>query len=111
MCDGPHGHKNKSVAQLRCIAADSGKVQWSVADFGVAHLLLIRDQLLLLTVDGRLVLAEASPQKFQTLATARISQHVTRALPALSDGRLYVREHAGREGTVRCLQLSGHERQ
>jgi hypothetical protein len=39
------------------------------------------------------------------LATANISSAVTRALPALAEGRLYFRENRDTGGTLRCLQL------
>ena len=102
---GIHGREDVGVPDLRCVEAQTGKVQWSETRFGTAHLILVREQLLVFAVDGRLVLAKASPRGFQTLATAKISEAVTRALPALADGRLYFRENANGVGTLRCLPL------
>ena len=102
---GIHGREDVGVAQLRCIEAATGDVRWSVPDFGMAHLIGVGDQLLILTIDGRLLLAEASPDRFNSLAEARISDAVTRALPALADGRLYVRENSAGRGTLKCLDL------
>lgn len=102
---GVHGREDVGVGQLRCIEAPTGKVRWSVPEFGMAHLILAGDRLLILTVQGRLLLAAAAPEQFQTLATATVSGSVTRALPALANGRLYVRETAGQGGRLHCLDL------
>jgi outer membrane protein assembly factor BamB len=88
---GIHGREDIPPAHLRCVDLATGKVMWSADDFGVAHPILAGDKLLLLTVDGELVLAEASPRAYKELGRVRIATGVTRALPALSSGRLYCR--------------------
>ncbi len=102
---GIHGREDVGVASLRCVAAKTGQVQWSQDGFGMAHLILVGDQLLVMTVDGRLLLAKASPDKFQLLAEAKLSTATTRALPALADGRLFIRETRDQAGTVQCFPL------
>lgn len=102
---GVHGREDVGVGQLRCVEAATGKVRWSVPDFGMAHLILTGDRLLVLSVQGRLRLATASPDRLDTLATATVSTSVTRALPALANGRLYVRETSGQGGNLRCFNL------
>jgi len=102
---GVHGREDVGVGQLRCVEAATGKVRWSVPDFGMAHLILAGDRLLVLSIQGRLLLAAASPDRLETLATATVSTSVTRALPALANGRLYVRETTGQGGSLRCFGL------
>jgi outer membrane protein assembly factor BamB len=102
---GIHGREDVGVPDLRCVDAMTGRVRWSVPDFGTAHLILVGDKLLVFCVNGRLVLAEAAPTAFRRLSEATISQAVTRALPALSDGRLYFRENQAGAGSLRCLVL------
>lgn len=102
---GMHGREDVGVPDLRCVDARTGTVQWSEPGFGMAHLILAGDRLLIQAVDGRLLLAAVSPQRFHTLATAHISQATTRALPALAAGKLYVRETDGPRGRLVCLQL------
>jgi outer membrane protein assembly factor BamB len=103
---GIHGREDLGVAELRCIEVATGTVRWSVPDFGMAHLIAAEDKLLVQTVDGRLLLAHASPDRFQALAEATVSRAVTRALPALANGLLYVRENDGSQGRLKCLDLS-----
>jgi len=89
---GVDGREDVGGATLRCIEAMTGKVQWSVAGFGVAHTILADDKLLIQKVDGELVLAEASPKQYRKLADARVFEDTARALPALSNGRFYSRD-------------------
>jgi hypothetical protein len=103
---GIHGREDLGRADLRCIDALTGKVLWSQDGYGMAHLIRVGDQLLVLGVGGRLVLAKASREGFQPLARAVVSGITTRALPALSESRLYVRENGGRQGALRCFQLA-----
>ena len=73
---------------------------------GVAHAILAGDKLLLLTVEGELVLTAASPEKYIELGRAKVTKGVTRALPALSNGKIYFRTNAGGAGELVCLQLA-----
>ncbi|MCU0961327.1 MAG: PQQ-binding-like beta-propeller repeat protein [Pirellulaceae bacterium] len=103
---GIHGREDVGRAELRCVDARDGTVSWKVPDFGVAHLILAGDRLLLLKVDGTLVLAAADPRRFVSLAEARVSAHTTRALPALAAGRLFLRDSVQETGTLYCLDVS-----
>jgi outer membrane protein assembly factor BamB len=101
---GIHGREDQGVAELRCIEAASGKVQWKKTGFGVAHIILAGETLLIQKTDGQICLAVADPAKHRELATARVSSQPTRALPALSKGRLFVRTGSG-GGELICLDV------
>ena len=108
---GVHGREDVGEASLRCLDAQTGKVQWSVEDFGVANLILAGDRLLILKTTGELVLAAASPQKFQSLATAKVTSDTTRALPALSGGCLFLRTNKSTNtGELRCIVVGRADR-
>jgi outer membrane protein assembly factor BamB len=100
---GIHGREDVGRAELRCVEARTGKVAWSVPGFGVAHLILADDKLLVLKVDGTLLLAKPNAMRFTQLAEAHVSENTTRALPALSAGRFYFRDSDGEQGTLTCL--------
>ncbi len=102
---GIHGREDGPPAELRCVEAATGHVRWNETGFGVAHLLQAGDKLLILTIDGRLVLARATPRKFERLAEYRLSRETTRALPALANGRFYCRTNGSGTGKLICLQL------
>src|SRR5207253_9331508 len=92
---GIHGREDVGIAELRCIEASTGKVRWSKTGYAVAHLILTGDKFLIQKSDGQIAFAAADPAKYRELATARISNGPTRALPALSNGRLFIRSGSG----------------
>jgi outer membrane protein assembly factor BamB len=101
---GIHGREDVGVAELRCVEAATGKVRWSQKGYGVAHLILAGDKLLLQTSEGRIALAAADPAKYRELASFQLTREPARALPALANGRLYVRSGSG-GGEVVCLEV------
>lgn len=98
---GVHGREDIPPAHLRCVELKTGKVIWSEDSFGVAHPILAGDKLLLMSVEGELVLAQASPKAYRELGRASIANSTTRALPALADGHFYCRS----KDKLLCLKL------
>ncbi|MDF1745432.1 MAG: PQQ-like beta-propeller repeat protein [Gimesia sp.] len=98
---GIDGRQDIGPTRLLCFDPQTKKVNWSQDDFGYATLLEADNKLILMKTDGTLVLAEASREKYKELGRARVLNSTTRALPALSNGRLFVRD----EKTLKCLQL------
>ncbi|MEO8494689.1 MAG: PQQ-binding-like beta-propeller repeat protein [Planctomycetota bacterium] len=103
---GTHGREDYKNGVLRCFEAKTGKVKWTVEGFGVAHTILVGDQLVLFGIDGRLRLAAVNPDAYRELASAEVSTNVTRSLPALSNGRFYFRDNEGQGGKLICLELA-----
>jgi len=89
----PDGHQEEHPS-LCCIALATGAVQWKDPEYGEANLLLANDNLVLLTQHGELIIAPASPKKFQVKARAQILPFLVRAYPAISDGFLFGRATA-----------------
>jgi outer membrane protein assembly factor BamB len=102
---GTHGREDVGVAELRCVEAATGKVRWTKPGYGVAHVILAGDKLLIVGVSGRLALARANPARYEEVASHQLVRDVTRALPALASGRLYVRSGSG-GGQLHCLQVA-----
>ena len=98
---GIDGRQDVGSARLICFNPQTQKIQWSQNDFGYATLLEADNKLIILKTDGTLVLAEASKEAYKELGRAQVLSLTTRALPALSNGLLFVRD----EKTVKCLQL------
>ncbi|MEX2188184.1 MAG: PQQ-binding-like beta-propeller repeat protein [Pirellulales bacterium] len=98
---GCDGRADQPPAHLRALDAKTGRVLWSEEDFGVAHLIFADGKLLALKDDGTLVLFAPSKEKFRALASAKVLDGVPRAVPALSNGRLYVRD----ADTLKCLDV------
>jgi outer membrane protein assembly factor BamB len=99
---GVHGRQDQGFPALRCFNPKTKQIAWTKEDFGYATLILADDKLVIMTTDGELVLAEANTKKYVELARTRLFNSTTRALPALSNGLLFVRDTA----TLKCVDLS-----
>jgi outer membrane protein assembly factor BamB len=83
-----------TVATLHAVEAKTGKVLWSRPKVGTYHASLMRtgdNKLLMLEEVGDLVLVDPDPKEYRELARAKVCGD-TWAHPALSDGRLYLRD-------------------
>ena len=82
------------TAVLRCVDAKTGKERWSRDKVGTYHATLLRtgdDKLLMVEEKGDLVLFEPNTEKYAELSRSKICGN-TWAHPALSNGRLYIRD-------------------
>jgi outer membrane protein assembly factor BamB len=97
-CDG----RQESGASLRCIDPKGPKVMWTKERFGCAAAVLAEGNLILLTEQGDLVLAEANPREYKERSRAKVlEESPVRAQPALANGILYARD----SGTLVALDL------
>lgn len=88
---GVHG-RQEGGAELRCIDWKTGKVRWKDASFGCGSLLAAGKKLVLMSEKGELILANASAEKFDVLARAKVLSGTVRAHLALADGLAYCRD-------------------
>jgi outer membrane protein assembly factor BamB len=98
---GFHGRQEEGQT-LRSIELKTGKVMWSIENYGAGTITLAGDRLLILRENGELVMAPATPKEFRPIAHAPILKAVVRAYPAIADGRLFARN----EHTLMCFRLS-----
>jgi len=97
---GFHGRQEFNPS-FRAVDLNTGAVKWSVDRFHAGSVTLAGDRLLIARETGELVLAPASPQAYRPLAQAQVLRPTLRALPALSDGFVYLRN----DDTLVCLDL------
>ncbi len=96
-------------AQMRCVALDTGRVQWSEPGWGRSSLLYADNHLICLSEDGILRLLKATPQQCEVVSELTLRNDLGIALlkypawgaPVLSHGLLYVR---GKDRLV-CLEV------
>lgn len=98
---GVDGRQDMPPARLRCIDPKTGRVQWTEKEFPVANLIVADGKLVIVTDDGGLILAAAATDAYRELGRARLSKLTTRALPAIANGLLYVRDTS----TLKCVDL------
>jgi outer membrane protein assembly factor BamB len=87
--------------QLTCLDLRTGKVRWKESGFRKGSLIRAGGSLIVLGEEGRLALVEANPEKFHELATARVFSSRCWTLPAMAQGRLFLRD----EEKAVCLKL------
>ena len=92
--------RHTADAQLRCIRASDGKVQWSEPGLTRSSLLYVDRHLICLSEDGVLRLLKATPKRYDLVAEMvprgddglkRLLDYPAWAAPILSHGLLYVR--------------------
>jgi outer membrane protein assembly factor BamB len=94
----------KAQADLHCVETATGKVLWTRPKVGKYHACLIRtgdDKLLMVEESGDLVLFQPDAKEYHELARTHVCG-MTWAHPALSDGKIYIRD--GKE--LICLELN-----
>lgn len=103
---GSHGREDYQSGTLRCVRCEDGKVAWENPDSGTCHLIKVGERALVWNVEGNLQLIRLNPEKFDLLAEARIFKRNSKSLPALSNGRLFLKSNGGFEpGELVCLAV------
>jgi outer membrane protein assembly factor BamB len=96
------------TAQLKCIDMRTGAVKWSANGFGRGGTLLVDEHILSITERGELILVSPNTDAYtevaRFLAIPNYDQNTNRCwnVPAVADGRVYVRSTA----YVACFDLA-----
>lgn len=98
---GIDGRQDGGPISLKCFDLETRKVYWTKSGLTYATLIAADGKLLVMQTDGTLRLAELNKSAYRELGTASLLRGTTRALPALANGRLYVRN----EKTLKCVEL------
>jgi outer membrane protein assembly factor BamB len=86
---------------MSAVELKTGKIAWRQRGFAKAQLLWADGKMILADEDGTLVLARASPQKFEVLSQASLLQNIAWTPPTLVGTRLYLRDRK----TILALDL------
>ena len=82
-------------ATLKCMEFATGKIKWEADEFGFGSPMLADGKLIILTGNGQLVIAQATPDKYTELARAQVLGGRCWTSPVLANGRIYCRNEAG----------------
>ncbi len=94
---------NSTRARLCCVRFDNGDVKWSEPLGGNrGNVILAGDKLVAVTEKGEALLCEATPAGFVDRGRFQALGGRCWAPPAIAEGRLYVRNNAGR---LACINL------
>ena len=88
-----------------CLNFSSGKVQWRVTDRGlqIGSLLIAGDRIIALGQKGEMVIAQATPEKFDEITREQVMGGKCWTMPVLANGFLYIRNA---RGDLVCFDLS-----
>ena len=89
---------------LTCMDFATGEVKWKQEGLGLGSLMLAEGKLIVLSEEGQLVIAEASPAGYKELAKTQAVPKRSWVTPVLANGKIYCRNNAG---DVVCLDVSG----
>jgi len=79
-------------ASLKCIVAETGEQKWVQRGYGKGSLIAADGLLYVLSDQGQLILAEATPAGFQEKGRVKVMEGKTWVAPVLSHGRIYLRD-------------------
>jgi outer membrane protein assembly factor BamB len=90
--------------ELKCLSWDTGEVKWGSKSYGKGSLTLADGKLIIWSANGKLAVAEASPDAFKEISSAQIlGGKDTWAAPVLANAKIYCRSL---ENLV-CLDIKG----
>ena len=90
------------VVHLTCMNFSTGEVAWQQAGFGCGSLMVANGQLLILSDRGTLVLAKATPDKFEEITRSTFLKDRCWTVPVLLDRHIYGRNALGK---LKCVEL------
>ena len=100
---GMDGNSNLGrVVTLTCMDYNTGEVQWKERGMGCGSLMIADNKLIILTEDGNLVAAKASPKEYSELARSKFLTGRCWTVPVLLNGHVYGRNA---EGDLVCVEL------
>jgi len=95
-------HTRAARGQFKCIDVATGYVRWATDATGHANVLAVDGKLILLNDTGDLILARATPERYEELARTRLFEgQVCWTTPTLHRKRLYAR----RQSQLVCVYL------
>ncbi len=97
----------RAKGRFKCIKLATGEVCWSTDRTGHTNVLAADGKLILFNEAGELILARATPERYEEFCRAQIfSGQVCWTSPTLHRGRLYVRNHV----YAACIYLGQPDR-
>lgn len=92
---GISGNEGQDGTGLRCIELATGTVKWVETSVGHGAVTGVKDKLLVLTEEGALQVAVASPAKYAPTFSGQVIEPKVWTVPVYANGRVYCRNAAG----------------
>ncbi|MCE9518510.1 MAG: PQQ-binding-like beta-propeller repeat protein [Verrucomicrobia bacterium] len=101
---GFDGNNTDSRSPFKCVEFATGALKWQDVSIGPGAHMVADGKLIVLTGKGELIVAQASPQKFEVISRAQVLTGRCWSAPVLANGRIYCRNSTG---DVICLDVRG----
>jgi outer membrane protein assembly factor BamB len=92
---GLYGFKEFKTEPLKCIDVKTGDEKWSQKGFGQGQVIMVSDDLMVVSDIGELVLAKPSPEGYQEIARCHPITGKCWTDPAVANGKIYLRSQTG----------------
>jgi len=89
--------------QFACLDFRTGEQQWTFPS-GAGSVLMADEKLILMSDKGKLTIAKLSSESFRPIVQKQLLEGITWTPAALADGKLYVRNRAGKVVCVRIAE-------
>lgn len=86
---------NRRLVKLVCMDYATGKVKWAERGLGCGSLMMANGKLIILSDQGELVVAPATPDGFTPTSRAQVIEGRCWSVPVLAGGRIYCRTAKG----------------
>ncbi len=106
---GIDGREDVGSAGLCAFDPQNMKKAWENRPFLVSHLIGIGTQVLVVSIDGKIQLIDATADDMKTLASSKLPEGVYRALPAMDRGILVVRRSNDLGSQCMAIRLADSE--
>ena len=101
---GFDGDNGTSRAPLKCVELATGALKWDEKSIGPGALMVADGRLIVLSGKGELIIAKATPEKFDVISRSQVLKGKCWTMPVLANGRIYCRNATG---DVICLDVRG----
>lgn len=92
---GVDGNESQDGTGLKCIDLLTGETKWAVTDVGHGTLSAVGKKLLVLTEQGTLQIADASPEKYEPTFSQQAVKPRVWTVPVFANGKVYCRNAGG----------------
>ena len=99
---GFDGDNGNSRSPLKCVDFATGTVKWDEKSITPGAVMIADGKLIILTGKGELIVAKATPEKFDVISRAPVLTGKCWTAPVLANGRIYCRNSTG---DVVCLDV------
>jgi outer membrane protein assembly factor BamB len=100
--DGSSGGTPGSFGAFQCIDAQTGELKWGV-NANLGSLIMIGEKLIYLKDQGGLIVAQASPDEYHEITTAKLTYGLYWTPPVFCKGKLYIRNNT--LGEYYCIDV------